>query len=212
MKRFWILLAVVALLFLVLFGIAEALHIPLLTDPLPQLSAGGAAAMLIGVGLLIIDVILPVPSSVVMTAHGALFGILAGAALSLLGRMGSFSLGYYLGRHSTKLVRRFIGADELRRASTFIDRHGTMAIIGSRPLPILSETVSIASGIGGMPFMKSLLAAVTGSLPEAALFAYAGAIAGTFVSTAYVFLGVVVLMLIFWSIGNSKPETSGRTG
>ncbi len=37
-----------------------------------------------GVGLLVADIVLPVPFSVVMVAHGALFGIVPGAALSLL--------------------------------------------------------------------------------------------------------------------------------
>ncbi len=37
--------------------------------------ASGVVAALVGVGLLVADVVLPVPSSVVMLAHGALFGV-----------------------------------------------------------------------------------------------------------------------------------------
>ena len=62
-------------IFLACFGIAEALGVPLLTDPMPALKAAGPLAGVIGVALLIADVVLPVPSSLVMIAHGALFGV-----------------------------------------------------------------------------------------------------------------------------------------
>ena len=74
------LLTVVALiaLFTILFLIVEALGVPLLSDPTPWMKHGGVLAATIGVGLLIADVVLPVPSSIVMVAHGALFGVLWG--------------------------------------------------------------------------------------------------------------------------------------
>jgi hypothetical protein len=59
--------------FLCLFFVVEALGIPLLVDPTPWLKHGGVLAAVLGVGLLIADVLLlPVPSSLVMVAHGAL--------------------------------------------------------------------------------------------------------------------------------------------
>src|SRR3712207_8952949 len=70
---------------LLLFGLAEWAALPLLTDPLPAMRSAGAATALLGLGLLTADVFLPVPSSVVMVGHGALFGLVPGAALSLLG-------------------------------------------------------------------------------------------------------------------------------
>src|SRR3954468_1108695 len=88
MRRYlWISLALAGT-FLAGFGIAEALGIPLLTDPMPALRAAGPLAGAIGVGLLIADVVLPVPSSVIMIAHGALFGVWIGSILSLVGSVG----------------------------------------------------------------------------------------------------------------------------
>jgi hypothetical protein len=52
-------------LFLILFLWVEALHIPFLTDPSRWLDRGGVWAALLGVGLLIADIVLPVPSSLV---------------------------------------------------------------------------------------------------------------------------------------------------
>jgi hypothetical protein len=67
--------------------------VAVLTDPAPQLAQDGPAAAAVGVGLLVVDVVLPVPSSAVMVAHGALFGVVLGALLSLLGSVGAAMVG-----------------------------------------------------------------------------------------------------------------------
>ena len=198
MKRYFTLLALIAGLFLGLFAIAQALHVPILTDPAPLMSAGGLSAALIGMGLLIADVLLPVPSSLVMTAHGALFGILAGTALSLAGRAGSFALGYILGKYSIGTVRKLIREQDLAKVNVTLGRWGVLAIMGTRSVPILSETIAIAAGLSKLPFGWSLLAATLGSVPEALLFAITGAVAGNFVNTSFVFIGIIVVMLLFW--------------
>ena len=198
MKRYVILLALIAGLFLVLFVLAQTLHIPILTNPEPFLSSGGLGAALLGMGLLTADVVLPVPSSLVMTAHGALFGILAGTALSLAGRAGSFALGYLLGTHSIRSERKLIPEEELAKVNGILGRWGVLAIIATRAVPILSETVAIAAGLSKLPFGRSLLAATLGSLPEALLFAITGAVAGSFLTTSFVFIGIIMVMLMFW--------------
>ena len=75
MKRYLVIVASLIVSFTILFLIVEALHVPLLSDPTPWMKRGGVLAAVIGVGLLIADVVLPVPSSLVMVAHGALFGV-----------------------------------------------------------------------------------------------------------------------------------------
>ena len=58
-----------------MFGIAEALEIPPLIDPSAWLDSRGTLAAGVGVLLLVADIWLPVPASIVMTANGALFGV-----------------------------------------------------------------------------------------------------------------------------------------
>ena len=72
MKRYLLLTAAMMGVMLLLFGLVEALGVPLLTDPRASLRGLGALAAPLGVGLLVADVVLPVPSSLVMIAHGAL--------------------------------------------------------------------------------------------------------------------------------------------
>lgn len=196
MKRYFGLLSLVMGLFVLLFLVAEALHIPILTDPERFLSTGGVSAALVGTGLLIADVLLPVPSSVLMVSHGALFGVLLGATLSLIGRAGSFSAGYYIGRRSARVAGRFIHDGNIREADALLDKWGLLAIIGTRPIPILSETMSIAAGLSNLPFGTSLLASILGSLPEALLFAITGAFAHNFINISGVFIGLILIVLL----------------
>src|ERR1051325_10896407 len=85
MKRYLLIMSGMLAFFLGLFFLVEALGVPLLVEPTPWLNRGGALAAILGVGLLIADVLLPVPSSLVMVAHGALFGVIGGTLLSLAG-------------------------------------------------------------------------------------------------------------------------------
>ena len=75
MKRYLLIMLAMMAFFLLLFFAVESLGVPLLVDPTPWLRHGGVLAAALGVGLLIADVLLPVPSSLVMVAHGALFGV-----------------------------------------------------------------------------------------------------------------------------------------
>jgi len=104
MKRYIFIMALMVAFFLVLFFIVEALGVPLLADPTPWLKRGGVLAAALGVGLLIADVLLPVPSSLVMVAHGALFGVALGTLLSLLGSVGAALFGFAIGRRGGKLL------------------------------------------------------------------------------------------------------------
>jgi hypothetical protein len=90
--RYGLFVGIVLAIFLVTFVVIAALALPLLDNPGPLLRGGGVVAAVCGVGLLLADVVLPIPSSLVMIAHGALFGALAGAALSLIGGVGGAAL------------------------------------------------------------------------------------------------------------------------
>src|SRR4029079_1320667 len=104
MKRFLLTTVALIVCFTILFVIVEALHVPLLSDPTPWMKHGGVLAASIGVGLLIADVVLPVPSSLVMVAHGALFGVWWGTTLSLLGSVGAAVFAFAIGRAGGRLI------------------------------------------------------------------------------------------------------------
>ena len=210
--------AVVAILGLAL---AEALDVTLLVRPEDVIAPDGLAAW-IGVGLLVVDIVLPVPSSVVMLAHGALFGIVAGAALSLLGRTGNAVVGVLLGRGaggvlSRRAVRRS-GADHTRGAE-LVRRGGLAAVVLTRPVPVLAESTLVAAAAMGLPPVPVVAAAVVGALPEAVLYAVAGEVAASYANGAIVFGTVVALAAAAWAAGirlearsRRRPEVSTDPG
>ena len=178
------------------FVVVEALGVEPLTDPRRLLDARGVVAAAAGTGLLVADVFLPVPSSGVMLAHGALFGIVVGAALSLLGSMGAFAVGFGVGRRGKRALERLVPAEERSRADRLLTRWGVLAVLVTRPVPILAETTALVAGTSSLGWRISLLAALVGSLPGALLYAEAGALAASFATGAAVFAVVTLLGLV----------------
>jgi uncharacterized membrane protein YdjX (TVP38/TMEM64 family) len=201
MKRYLLMAAALIVCFTILFFIVEALHVPLLSDPTPWMNHGGVVAAVVGVGLLIADVVLPVPSSLVMVAHGALFGVLWGTTLSLLGSVGAAVFGFAIGRRGGRLMARVVTPAERARAQSVLARWGTLAIIVTRPVPLLAETVAIMAGASSMTWRSLIVASFAGSLPPALLYALTGAAVADLQNTAVMF-GVVLLVAgLFWLAG-----------
>lgn len=201
MKRYLMMMGSMLAFFLSLFFLVEAIGVPLLVDPTPWLNRGGVLAATLGVGLLIADAQLPVPSSLVMVAHGALFGVLGGTLLSLVGSTGAAMFGFWIGRRGGRFLERIMTPEERERADLLLNRWGTLAIIVTRPIPLLAETVAIMAGASRMGWGRTALAALAGSLPPALLYALTGAAVANFENTALMFVFVLFVAGFFWMAG-----------
>ena len=201
MKRYLLTVVAMMVFFTILFLIVEALGVPLLSDPTPWMKHGGILAATLGVGLLIADVLLPVPSSIVMVAHGALFGVLWGTVLSLIGSVGAAVFGFAIGRRGGRLLERVVTPVERARASSILERWGTLAIIVTRPVPLLAETVAIMAGTSSMSWRAVIVASIAGSLPPALLYALTGAAVANLQNMALMFGIVLLVASAFWLIG-----------
>lgn len=210
MKRYLLLMATLMAFFIILFFLVEALGVPLVSDPTPWMTPGGVFAAVLGVGLLIADVLLPVPSSLVMVAHGALFGSVVGTLLSMLGSVGAALFGFVIGRLGGKFLDRVVTPAERSRANYLLARWGALAIIVTRPIPLLAETVAIMSGTSSLGWGTVVLASLAGSLPPALLYALTGAAVANFQNTSLMF-GVVLLVAgLFWLLGRLFEIYSSR--
>lgn len=198
MKRYLSFVVALLVFFTILFFIVEALDVALLSDPTPWMKHGGVLTAGVGVGLLIADVVLPVPSSVVMVAHGALFGVVAGTLLSLLGSVGAALFGFAIGRRGGRVLERIVTPAERTRADDLLSRWGAPAIIVTRPVPLLAETVAIMAGASQMSWSNLVVSSIVGSLPPALLYALTGAAVANFQSTALMFTVVVAVAGLFW--------------
>jgi uncharacterized membrane protein YdjX (TVP38/TMEM64 family) len=203
MERYWAFVSAILSFLLLIFLLVEAMDVPLLTDPSPSLGSGDMLAGLVGVGLLVADVVLPVPSSTLMIAHGALFGLVGGTLLSLAGSMGAALVGFALGRRAGALLDRFVQHEERARADRLLGRWGALAIVITRPVPLLAETVTIMAGSSPLGWGRAALATLVGSLPPAFLYALTGTAAVTsLVNGALMFGLVLVVSGVFWLVGH----------
>ncbi|HMV82932.1 MAG TPA: VTT domain-containing protein [Blastocatellia bacterium] len=198
MKRYWTLVGAMLTFFLLLFLLVEWLQVPLLADPSRWLERGGVWTALLGVGLLIADVVLPVPSSLVMIAHGTLFGVAWGTLLSLIGSVGAALTGFALGRRGGKWLERIVPAEDRARIEQMLERWGALAIVVTRPVPLLAETTAVMAGASTMTWRRAALAALAGSLPAALLYALTGAVAAGFQNGALMFGLVILVSGVFW--------------
>lgn len=201
LRRYWAAVFTLALLFLVLFGIAEALEIPLLANPSAWMASRGTLPALLGFGLLVSDIWLPVPASIIMTANGTLFGIGLGTLLSTLGSLSASLIGFGLGRAGNTFLRRLVTEKEYDVAGALLQRWGIVLILITRPVPILAETFAILAGASSFEWGRFALAAVAGIAPAAFLYALAGATATDLQTGTIAFLTVLALTGLFWWIG-----------
>lgn len=199
MKTYGILALIIATVLLVMFFVFEDNAV--LAHPEQEIVKANPAAVLLSIGLLVVDVFLPIPSSLVMTANGAAFGIVTGTIISVAGSTLAAILGYLIGQRGSQLIRRMVTPAEQERTQKLLQRWGTLAVICSRPVPILAETMMIIAGVSGMDWRPALLSAFVGSIPAALLYAIAGASAVKTGEFILVFGSVLALGGVFWFIG-----------
>jgi uncharacterized membrane protein YdjX (TVP38/TMEM64 family) len=201
MKRYLYLFLGLATALLVLFGIGMLILPASWHDPSDWLRAGYVSGGVIGVGLLILDVLLPVPSTLVMTALGMIHGIWVGATLSLIGNVGAAAFGFWLGRRSDGVLDRFLSDDDRIASSDFLNDWGEVGIILSRPIPILAESVAMLAGTSpAITWSQLVRSTFIGALPASFIYAWAGAQAVSLQSGILVFCGVILLAFIFLQI------------
>src|SRR5687768_8096134 len=83
---------------------------PLARRWMADAGAGGAAAV---IALLAVDILLPIPSSLVMILSGAAFGVVGGSAIALVGSIGGEWLGFELvRRYGRRASARLVGDEE----------------------------------------------------------------------------------------------------
>ncbi len=120
--------------------------------------------------------VVPCPKAVLTAAGGALFGLWAGAGLSLagalVGAVTSFGLGRLLGREAVdRLIR-----GRLARVDALLAGHGLSAVIAVRMIPLVPfVAINYAAGLSAVRFRHYLLGSALGMLPGSLAYAAVGA-------------------------------------
>ncbi|AKQ66967.1 hypothetical protein A176_003879 [Myxococcus hansupus] len=165
-------------------------------------------ALLLG-GLLAGDVVLPVPSSLVGTAAGALLGFWGGAATSWLGMMAGCLSGYLLGaRAGTAALRRMAGGAEVTRLARAAERMGPWFLLVFRAVPVLAETSVLFAGTSRMAPRAFFITSALANLGVSVTYAALGASAAELESFLLLFAGMVLLpgLALAWVRRRTPPH------
>jgi uncharacterized membrane protein YdjX (TVP38/TMEM64 family) len=158
-------------------------------------------ALVLG-GLLAGDIVLPVPSSLVTTAAGALLGFWRGTAACWVGMMVASGLGYQLGaRAGEAALRRMVGPSEVARLALLAEHHGHWFLLAFRAVPVLAEASVVFAGASHMSRRSFFTASALANLGICATYAAVGASAARAGSFLLLFAGMVLLpALALWLV------------
>ena len=151
-----------------------------------------AAVAALLAALLAADILLPVPSSLVSTAAGALLGFVPGALVSWAGMTAGSLIGYALGRGAASSARWLPGADRARLEHARA-RYCDWVVIVFRSVPVLAEASAVFAGASGMARGRFLTLAALANLGISLAYAGAGAFAAGRESFLLAFAAAVAL-------------------
>jgi uncharacterized membrane protein YdjX (TVP38/TMEM64 family) len=154
-------------------------------------------AWAVGIGLLVADLLLPIPATGIMAALGSVYGVWVGGLVAVTGSCLAGFTGYGLARLAGKRGARLLATDqEIDRFKGVFDRWGGWGIIVSRILPILPEVMTILAGLARMDLKRFSAALLLGTLPTCLLFAFLGHAAQD--DPGYGIAAAVALPLLLW--------------
>ena len=144
--------------------------------------------------MLSIDIIAPIPSSIVSTAGGYFLGFIGGTLISLIGMTISCLAGYWIGaRFGRAAAKRFVDHEEILKFEFLQKKYGDWIIIISRSIPLLAETSVVFAGIGRISIGRFLLLTLLSNLGISMVYAAVGAYSAHINSFLFVFAGSILL-------------------
>jgi uncharacterized membrane protein YdjX (TVP38/TMEM64 family) len=166
---------------------------------LEWLSGYGAWAWAIAIVLLIADLFLPLPATVIMSALGYIYGPVLGGLLSAAGSFASGVLAYWLCRMLGENAAIWVlGKKEYERGKKISAQIGGWVVALSRWLPVFPEVVACMAGLTRMPAKNFYLALASGSLPLGFIYAFVGNAGLTNPGLAFgLSAGMNIVMLFF---------------
>jgi len=149
------------------------------------------------------------PGDSLLFATGALVAISASSGLDInvmalvvisagiLGNIVNYTIGRFFGAQlfrnpNSKLFRQ----DYLNKAREFYDKHGGVAIIMTRFVPIIRTFAPFVAGMSGMKYPKFIAYNIIGALAWVGIFLYAGYFFGNIPSVRKNFTILIMAILV----------------
>jgi membrane protein DedA with SNARE-associated domain len=188
--------------------------------------------------MLIESACIPIPSEVIMLfggalsagalstgSHPALIGIvIAGVLGNVAGSYLAWAVGKYAGQAAVRRWGRKVGIreHEIDRATAWFERHGPVAVLVGRIVPVIRTFISLPAGFAGMPAVSFGIFTTLGCIPWTAALAIAGyalganwqTVANDFHGPTYIIAGIVVVAivaaLIIWRRRRRSEDTGAQ--
>jgi membrane protein DedA with SNARE-associated domain len=173
----------------------------------------------------------PVPSEVIMMfggalaagavagAHPSLAGVFAAGVLgNVAGSYASWAVGMYAGQAAIRRWGRRVGIrdHEIDKATAWFERHGPVAVLVGRVIPVIRTFISLPAGFAAMPAGVFGLYTTLGAIPWTAALAILGYalganwehVANDFHGPTYAIAGVLVIGLVVVIVRRRRAKAS----
>jgi uncharacterized membrane protein YdjX (TVP38/TMEM64 family) len=156
-----------------------------------------------------VDVVLPIPSSLVLTASGMMLGLKCGFLVAFAALNVSCVVGYALGSAFKNVAVKIIGENDMAALSGIQQKNGTWFLVGMRPLPVLSEASLIFAGVTGYSKKRAIFECLIGNFYVAGIYAVVGSCFPEWSNSEYLaFVGAIlisgILFIVQKSLSNRK--------
>jgi uncharacterized membrane protein YdjX (TVP38/TMEM64 family) len=178
MKRLVIIFLLLALLVILPFLIwgAQFEESMSMEKTVEALRSAGAWAWVVAMGLLLVDVFLPILGTVVMSALGLVYGWFWGGILAGIGSIGGGVLAYGIARKLGRGATRWLTGEGVlaEGEGLFSSELGGWLVALSRWMPVLPEVIACMAGLSKMRFRRFFASLCAGSFPMGFVFAWIG--------------------------------------
>jgi len=193
-----ILLLIIAALILIPFLIFSTQFDLWTADFLQRTEVKSLLTIVVIIALLAADVVLPVPSTILSTAAGYLFGFLSGTLISFVGMTLGILVGYQIGTSSRGAIP-LLDEETKIWLSSYFDKYGIGTIAIARPIPVIAEASVIFAGMSKMKSAPFIIVSCLSNLGISIVYAGIGAYSMTTNSFLLAFLVSMAIPFI-WAI------------
>lgn len=165
------------------------------------------------VTLLALDIVLPVPSSAVSTAAGALLGFWPGMLASMLGMTLCCQIGYGIGRTFGRAVAvRLVREQVFESVAAQMHARGELMLGAMRAIPVAAEASVLLAGVTRLDLARFTAITCLANLGVSVAYATIGAAAIQSGSPGLLLAGIVLLPALMTGVFHhfTRTDRSGR--
>lgn len=150
--------------------------------------------------LLTVDVLLPIPSSIVCTIAGSSLGPVLGTLFSTLGMTLGALIGFGIGKLcGQRIARKWTSDEERDQLNTLVRRYGISILFFMRPIPLFAEGSLLFLGSTSMSWSVFLWATLPIHFALALLYASLGHCI-SILTASLLSVGIAITLSIFAAI------------